>query len=258
MTETSLSPTAAMVAIGDELLSGRTLDANMHYLAGWLAARGVTLREVRVVQDDAAAIIRAVNALRAEVDYVFTSGGIGPTHDDITAEAIAAAFETDITIRDDARAVLEGWYSARQEDVTPARLRMARIPAGAELIRNDVSGAPGFRIGNVFVMAGVPAIFQNMLDHVDPQISRGQVRHAVTVRGEIKESTLADALARLQSEHPDVAIGSYPGKSGQGGPVSIVLRGINRDELADLSRQVAEQMRRQGAQPEVFDGIEGS
>ena len=147
---------AAILVIGDEILSGRTRDANLHFLAGWLTERGVALKEARVVGDEEAAIVAALNALRTEYDYVFTSGGIGPTHDDITADAVSAAFGVPCVEHPQAIKLIEAWYAARGEEATPARRRMARMPQGAELIRNPVTGAPGVRIENVFVMAGVP------------------------------------------------------------------------------------------------------
>ncbi|MBI1366640.1 MAG: competence/damage-inducible protein A, partial [Alphaproteobacteria bacterium] len=176
--------TAAIIAIGDELLSGRTRDANIHFLAGWLTERGVALKEARIVGDEEAMIVAALNALRHRYDYVFTSGGIGPTHDDITADAVAAALGVPCVEHPQARALIESWYGARGLDVTPARLRMARMPAGAELIANPVSGAPGVRIGNIFVMAGIPEIFRAMLAAVDSVIERGPVLHARAVTAE--------------------------------------------------------------------------
>lgn len=204
-------PTAAILAIGDELLSGRTRDANMHYLAGWLTARGVSLKEARFVGDDEADIVSALNALRACYDYVFTSGGIGPTHDDITADAVAKAFGVDCVEHPEGLKMIEDWYAARGEATTPARRRMARLPEGAKLIRNPVSGAPGVCMGNVFVMAGVPRIFQAMLAAVEGAIEGGALVHsrAVTAPG-LPESRLADQLREIQAALMGVAIGSYP------------------------------------------------
>ena len=193
-------PSAAILAIGDELLSGRTRDANINYLATWLTERGVALREARIVSDDEAAIVDALNTLRAQFDYVFTSGGIGPTHDDITADSVAAAFGVACVENPDALALMENYYAARGEDLTPARRRMARMPEGAQLIRNSVSGAPGVAIENVFVMAGVPRIFRAMLDAVEGEIKGGGViiSQAITAAG-LPESRLAEPLAIIQN-----------------------------------------------------------
>ncbi|MEX2520437.1 MAG: competence/damage-inducible protein A, partial [Paracoccaceae bacterium] len=164
-------PSAAMIVIGDEVLSGRTREGNAWYLAQVLTEIGVALKEIRIVADDRDAIVEAVNTLRARVDHVFTSGGIGPTHDDITADCIAAAFGASIGVRDDARAILEAYYAAGE--LNEARLRMARIPEGAALILNPVSQAPGFIMGNVHVMAGVPAVFQAMVEEIRPTLKGG-------------------------------------------------------------------------------------
>ncbi len=203
--------TAAILAIGDELLSGRTRDANIHYLAGWLTERAVALVEARIVPDEQGAIAEGLNALRARYDYVFTSGGIGPTHDDITVDAIAAAFGVSVIEHPQAIAMIEAWYAARGEEVTPARRRMGRTPEGAVLIENPVSGAPGVRIANVFVMAGVPRIFQGMLNAIEGALERGVQMHsrAVTAAG-LPESRIADDLREIQSAMHGVALGSYP------------------------------------------------
>jgi molybdenum cofactor synthesis domain-containing protein len=216
--------TAAILAIGDELLSGRTRDANMHFLAGWLAARAISLREARVVPDDEAAIVEALNALRMRYDYCFTSGGIGPTHDDITYDAVAKAFGRRVIEHPDAMRLIRAWYEAKGEEVTPPRRRMALMPEGAEIIPNPVSGAPGVRIENVFVMAGVPSIFQGMLGAVDAALERGVFVHsrAVTAIG-LPESRLAEQLAVIQSALKGVSIGSYPIDSDEKG-VTIVAR----------------------------------
>lgn len=202
---------AAILAIGDELLSGRTRDANIHYLAGWLTERGVTLAEARIVGDVHEEIADALNALRAKYDYVFTSGGIGPTHDDITVDAVAAAFEQPVIEHPTAMAMNSAWYKARDEEVTPARRRMARTPEGAELIKNPVSGAPGVRVGNVYVMAGVPRIFQGMLNAIETDIEVGVKLHsrAAMAKG-LPESKLAEQLGEIQSALKGVSLGSYP------------------------------------------------
>ena len=201
-------PTAAMIVIGDEVLSGRTREGNAWHLAKVLTEDGVALKEVRVVADDRDAIVEAVNALRARYDYVFTSGGIGPTHDDITADCVAAAFDDGISVRADARAILEAYY--QPGELNEARLRMARIPDSAELILNPVSQAPGFKIGNVHVMAGVPSIFQAMVEQVRPTLTGGAPVKSWSLRVVAPEGELAGPLGEVAAAHPDVSFGSYP------------------------------------------------
>ncbi|MEQ8901660.1 MAG: molybdopterin-binding protein [Roseovarius sp.] len=204
------NPSAAMLVIGDEILSGRTRDANMHYLAGELTRAGIDLREVRVVSDDPDAIVAGVQALSAAYDVVFTSGGIGPTHDDITAENVARAFDRPISVRDDARAILVAHYAAREQELNEARLRMARIPDGATLIDNPISAAPGFTIENVHVMAGVPSIFQAMLASVLPTITGGAPVLSQTLEVRRGEGDIAGPLTDLAARYPDLTFGSYP------------------------------------------------
>ncbi len=204
------NPTAAMLVIGDEILSGRTRDANMHYLAQELTKHGIDLKEVRIVSDEAPAIEAAVRALSDAHDHVFTSGGIGPTHDDITADCIARAFETPIDIRADARALLEAHYDKSGLDLNAARLRMARIPDGAVLIENPVSTAPGFTIENVHVMAGVPSVFQAMVASVLPTLTGGSPLLSQTLRIDRGEGDIAQTLASLAEEFSDLTIGCYP------------------------------------------------
>ena len=204
------TPTAAMLVIGDEILSGRTRDANMYHLAGMLTKAGIDLKELRVVSDDRDAIVGAVNDLRARFTHVITSGGIGPTHDDITADSIAAAFGTGIGIRDDARAIMQARAERTGSELNAARLRMARIPDGATLIHNPISGAPGFSLGNVHVMAGVPAIFQAMVAEVLPKLDGGVPVESRTLRVPSPEGMVAGPLAEIAAIHPDVSIGSYP------------------------------------------------
>ncbi|MFT5798497.1 MAG: molybdenum cofactor synthesis domain-containing protein [Candidatus Azotimanducaceae bacterium] len=221
------NPTAAMLVIGDEILSGRTRDANMHYLSGQLTEAGIDLREVRVVSDDPDAIVSAVKALSAGFETVFTSGGIGPTHDDITADCIAAAFNASIDVRDDARALLQAHYDRQGVELNEARLRMARIPDGAVLIDNPVSIAPGFTLGNVHVMAGVPAVFQAMLATVLPTLTGGAPLINKTYRIERGEGDIAGPLGTLAKDYPDLSIGSYPyQKDGRYG-ANIVIRGTD-------------------------------
>ncbi|MGR3435134.1 MAG: competence/damage-inducible protein A [Shimia sp.] len=220
------NPTAAMLVIGNEILSGRTRDANMHHLAGALTAHGIDLREVRVVADDRPAIVAAVRALSEAWDHVFTSGGIGPTHDDITAECVAEALGASIGVRDDARAILAAHYAGRGTDLNAARLRMARIPEGATLIDNPVSAAPGFTLGNVHVMAGVPKIFEAMLAGVLPGLTGGAPLLSLSHRVEMGEGDLAGPLARVDAAFPGVDVGSYPFQRPDGGfGVDVVFRG---------------------------------
>ncbi|MGX9356319.1 competence/damage-inducible protein A [Roseobacteraceae bacterium S113] len=225
------NPTAAMLVIGDEILSGRTRDANMHYLAGELTKHGIDLREVRVVSDDSTAIIAALNALRGGFDHVFTSGGIGPTHDDITADCIAAAFGAHIDVRDDARALLAAHYARMGTELNEARLRMARIPDGASLIDNPVSVAPGFTMGNVHVMAGVPSVFQAMVASVLPTLTGGAPLLSQSLRIMRGEGDIAGPLGALAEQHPALSIGSYPfQKNGVFGS-QIVIRGHDGAEV---------------------------
>ncbi len=202
--------TAAMLVIGDEILSGRTKDRNIGHLADIMTAIGVDLKEVRIVPDEEDEIVAAVNALRGRYDYVFTSGGIGPTHDDITADAIAKAFGVPCEHDTRALALLAASYAKRDMEFTEARKRMARMPRGAEHIDNPVSVAPGFRIGNVHVMAGVPAIFQAMLDNVVMTLRTGAKLISATVHCPFGEGTIGTALSEIQKAHPDTIIGSYP------------------------------------------------
>jgi molybdenum cofactor synthesis domain-containing protein len=228
-TDTERQPTAAMIVIGDEVLSGRTRDANSWHLAKELTAMGIALREARVIADDRAEIVETVQALSAKYDHVFTSGGIGPTHDDITADAIAEAFGAPIGIRPDARAILEAYYE--HGAVNDARLRMARIPDGASLILNPVSQAPGFKLGNVHVMAGVPAIFMAMLESVKPTLQGGPLMLSHAIRAPLPEGELAVPLGAIAAAHPGVGIGSYPFFRGGLGS-TLVARSADRAALA--------------------------
>lgn len=221
------NPTAAMLVIGDEILSGRTRDANMHHLANELTKIGITLSEVRIVSDDAPAIIAAVQALSTSFDTVFTSGGIGPTHDDITADCIAAAFGLHIDVREDARALLAAHYKRAGTELNEARLRMARIPDTATLIDNPVSTAPGFTVQNVHVMAGVPSVFQAMVASVLPTLVGGAPLLSQTLRINRGEGDIAGPLGKLAAEHPDLAIGSYPFQKDGAYGSNIVIRGTD-------------------------------
>ena len=219
------NPTAAMLVIGDEILSGRTRDANMHHLAQELTKVGIDLREVRIVSDDAAAIEAAVRALAAAYTHVFTSGGIGPTHDDITADCIARAFGRHIDVREDARALLAAHYQRTGMELNAARLRMARIPDGATLIENPVSTAPGFSLENVHVMAGVPAVFQAMVASVLPTLTGGTPLMSQSLRILRGEGEIAGPLSELAAAFPDLSIGSYPFQHNGAFGANIVIRG---------------------------------
>ena len=222
-------PTAAMLVIGDEVLSGRTHDANTHHLAGVMTSMGIALREARVCPDEEDEIVRHLNALRAAYTYVFTSGGIGPTHDDITADSVAKAFGVGIDVREDARAILAAYYD-NPADLNAARLRMARIPDGADLILNPVSQAPGFRLGNVFVMAGVPAIFRAMVESVRPMLVGGDPMLSWSFRVPIAEGVVAEPLRALAAAWPGVSFGSYPFFRGGLG-TTLVARSADRARL---------------------------
>lgn len=233
------NPTAAMLVIGDEILSGRTRDANMFYLAGEVSKIGITLCEVRVVSDDTPAIITAVNALRAGHDHVFTSGGIGPTHDDITADAIAQAFGVEITIRDDARALLQAHYDRAGLDFNSARQRMARIPTGAALIDNPISTAPGFSLGNVHVMAGVPNIFQAMLASLLPTLTGGAPLLSQSLRVNRGEGDVATPFAALAAQFPDLSMGSYPFIQNGAHGTNLVIRGTDSAQIHTAMARLA-------------------
>lgn len=228
--------TAALVVIGEEILSGRTQDANIAYIAAHLGKIGIALREVRVVPDLEREIMSAVNALRPNYTYVFTTGGIGPTHDDITTDAIAKAFGVGVDI--DPRAVEAMRQGYKDADLTPTRLRMARIPQGAELIDNPISKAPGYMLENVIVMAGIPRIMQVMLDSVSARLRTGRKMLSRSVRVDVPEGDAAPGLSALQDAHPTVQIGSYPffekGRLG----TYVVLRSVDADALASTHAEL--------------------
>jgi molybdenum cofactor synthesis domain-containing protein len=235
--------TAAVLVIGDEILSGRTQDQNSHYIAKYLSDIGVDLREIRVVPDDEDEIVAAVNALRARHAYVFTTGGIGPTHDDITADAIARAFG--VGIEEDPRAISMLLERIRPDQLNEARRRMARVPLGADLIENSVSKAPGFMIGNVIVMAGVPLIMQTMLDAVAPRLRTGARVLVETIDADaIPEGRYAKDLAALAASFPDVSIGSYPHFSSAGVRNQIVLRARDASRLGAAAAATREMISR--------------
>ncbi|HEX8413367.1 MAG TPA: competence/damage-inducible protein A [Sphingomicrobium sp.] len=245
--------TAALVVIGDEILSGRTQDKNVAQVALWLNEQGIRLAEVRVVPDVQDAIVEAVNALRAAHDYLFTTGGIGPTHDDITVDAIAAAFGVDVVVHPEARRTLEEYYSTRGE-LTEARLRMARVPDGAELIPNPTSGAPGIRIANVFIMAGVPHITASMLLGLSGKLEGGRPMVSETVGAYAAESEVAELLRSTEAAHEGASIGSYPfSKDGRYG-ANFVVRSDDGEVARRCADALAEGLRNVGYEP-VMGGI---
>ena len=224
---------AAILVIGDEILSGRTKDKNIGYIADYMTAIGIDLKEVRVVSDDETAIVDALNALRIKYTYVFTTGGIGPTHDDITAECIAKAFGVPIDYHPRAVEILKERMAKMGTELNEARMRMARIPHGAELVNNKVSGAPGFWIGNVIVMAGVPSIMQAMLDDVAPKLKTGAKLLSETIRADAKEGDVGTELGNVAKAHPEAIIGSYPFFDEKLGPnTNIVVRSRDAGKLA--------------------------
>ena len=253
MTDESRIWTAALVVVGDEILSGRTQDKNIAQIATWLGVQGIRLREVRVVPDDMDAIIEAVNALRLRNDYLFTTGGIGPTHDDITVDAVAAALGVDVVIHPKARAILEAYYAPRG-GLNEARLRMARVPDGADLIENRVSGAPGIRIGNVFLMAGVPAITAQMLDGLTGQLEGGLPLLSATVGCWVAESEIADLLRETEKAFEGCQIGSYPffreGRTG----ANFVIRSVSAETLGAVAKALEDGLVALGRTP-VAGGI---
>ncbi|MEE2566858.1 competence/damage-inducible protein A [Hyphobacterium marinum] len=252
--------TAGVLLIGDELLSGRTRDVNLQEIATFLAPLGIAVAEARIVSDEADRIVMALNALRTSCTYVFTTGGIGPTHDDITADAVAAAFGVSIDVRDDALAVIEDWYSRSKTPLTESRKRMARIPDGASLVTNPVTGAPGFQIGNVFVMAGVPKIMRGMLEDVAHRLEGGAVTHAITVSaGGLREGDLAEALRTLQAGTLEVSIGSYPFfiETRDGAPrrgTNLVARSTDQGALNSAGEALMQIVRDAGGEPVLEDG----
>lgn len=249
-------PTAAICLIGDELLSGRTRDVNVQTIAKFLAPYGIPVKEVRIVPDEEDRIVESVNALRAAYTYVFTTGGIGPTHDDITADAIAAAFGVGIGEHPEAAALLEARYKEMNTEFTPARRRMARVPEGASLIVNPVSGAPGFQTGNVFTLAGVPKIVEGMLGDIGHRLETGIVVKSITVRGvDLREGDLAEALGALSEKYDALSIGSYPWfRTVNDHGVALIARGTDENLLEQLSHELAALVRAQGVDPEIIQG----
>lgn len=230
--------TAGLVVIGDEILSGRTQDRNVVQVASWLNEQGIRLAEVRVVPDEVGRIAEAVNALRVAHDYLFTTGGIGPTHDDITVDSIAAALGVPVVVHPEARRILEEYYATRGGEVTEARLRMARVPQGAELIANPTSGAPGVRIGNVLILAGVPHIAASMLEALSGTLEGGRPMVSVTLGAYAAESDVADLLREAEDRHPGVSVGSYPFFRDSRYGANFVMR----SEDGEAARRCAEEL----------------
>jgi molybdenum cofactor synthesis domain-containing protein len=243
-----MTKTAAMLVIGDEILSGRTQDSNSNYVARQLATLGIDLREVRVVGDIEDEIVAALNALRSRYDFIFTSGGIGPTHDDITADAVAKAFGVGIGYHPEAYALLEARYEKGQ--FNDARKRMARVPDGGTLIKNSASVAPGFQIGNVFVMAGVPMVMRAMMEEIVIRLPRGVTVKSITVSADLPEGTIAEGLEAIQKTYPQTAIGSYPWyRDGRFG-AQLVARSRDGEALEAAAQAIEAMIVQLGATPE--------
>lgn len=240
------NPTAAILVIGDEILSGRTREGNAHHLAQVLNATGFDLREIRVVSDDQDQIVAAVRALDGSLggawDLLFTSGGIGPTHDDITADAVALAHGTTVEVNDEARALLQDRCDRMGTELTPNRLRMARVPVGARLIQNAVSAAPGFSIGNTHVMAGVPEVFRGMVDWLIPQLAAGRPIQSQSVEVRRGESDVAEDLKAIAGEYPDLSLGSYPFNDAEGWGTNLVVRGLDAERVSEAMATIKQRM----------------
>src|SRR5580700_256640 len=237
--------TAAILVIGDEILSGRTKDKNIGYIAEYLTNIGIDLKEVRVVPDEEPEIVNALNALRARYTYVFTTGGIGPTHDDITADCVAKAFGVSLDYHPKAVEMMKARVAETGGVMNEARMRMTRVPAGAELVLNKISAAPGFWIGNVIVMAGVPNIMQAMLDYVAPKLKTGSKMLSESVRADCREGDIGTELGEIAREHPDVIIGSYPFMDEKiGGNTNVVVRSRDPQKLAAAKAAVQAMLQR--------------
>lgn len=250
---TEEAPSVAVLLIGDELLSGRTRDINLQNIAHFLAPYGLQVSEARVISDDQSTIVSAVNELRKKHTYLFTTGGIGPTHDDITADSIATAFLVEISEHPDVIADLQSRYETMGIDLTPARRRMARIPHGASLIKNPVSGAPGFQMENVFVLAGVPKIASAMLEDVGPRLKSGEVVHSMTIRARgLREGDIAEDLGKLNAKYQGVSFGSYPWfVSIEDSGVSLVARSKLESLLNSVQEDLEKLVRFHGKLPIV-------
>ena len=245
--------TAALVVIGDEILSGRTRDANVAQVAEWLNRNGIRFAEVRIVPDQEDRIVEAVNALRKRYDYLFTTGGIGPTHDDITVDSIAAALRVPVVVHPEARRILEHYYQDRG-GLTEARLRMARVPEGAELIPNAHSGAPGVKIANIYIMAGVPHIAARMLEALEGKLEGGRPLVSVTLGAYAPESEVADLLREVEAAHAGVTIGSYPFYGGGRLGANFVIRGEEQGAVDTCAEDLGQRLSEAGLEP-VAGGI---
>ncbi|MBI1262777.1 MAG: competence/damage-inducible protein A [Rhizobiales bacterium] len=241
--------TACVLLIGDEILSGRTRDSNLSYIAKHLNIMGIQVREARVIPDIEDTIVSVLNEVRAKFDYVFTTGGIGPTHDDITADCVAKAFGVPIGPHPEAMKLLAEHYATTGAEFTPARQRMARVPEGGLLIDNPVSKAPGFQMENVFVMAGVPMVMQVMLDSLSPRLKGGATMLSRTVSGQIGEGQIAEPLGALQKRYPDVGIGSYPFFRNRVYGTSLVMRSTDSVMLEEVAGEAAAIIRSFGVEP---------
>ena len=248
MAKTADAVTAAVLVIGNEILSGRTKDANLPYLGKRLNDCGIRLMEARVVRDDEAEIVEAVNVLRARYDYLFTTGGIGPTHDDITAACIAKAFGRELIVNPEARQLLLDFYGP--EKLTEARLRMARTPEGAVLVENEVSRAPGFRVDNVFVFAGIPRVMQAMFEAVAGGLEGGRPLVSRTLVARAPESSLAGPLGEAQERFPDVEMGSYPFRDETGFGAELVLRALEPERIEAAAAELSAALKKIGVEPE--------
>jgi molybdenum cofactor synthesis domain-containing protein len=241
------NPTAAVLIIGNEILSGRTEDTNSTTIARFLAPLGIELKEIRVVGDVEADIVQALDALRTRYRYVFTTGGIGPTHDDITADAVAKAFGVGVNFHPEAMAALQAYF--KPGEFNERRRRMARVPLGGRLIKNRLSAAPGFQMENVFVMAGVPSVMQVMLEDLAPRLERGRLTHSITIAATVAEGAIAAALAEVQQAHQSVAIGSYPFYRSDAYGVQLVVRGTNLELVENAALAIEAFLRQAGVTP---------
>lgn len=246
--------TAAVLLIGDEILSGRTKDANLGFIATFLGSMGIQVQEARVVTDDRDRIAEAVNALRSTYQYVFTTGGIGPTHDDITADSVAHAFGVPIGLHPEAMNILTRHYEETGGEFTQARQRMARIPEGASLVANPISKAPGFQLENVFVMAGIPIIVQVMMDDIAERLESGAQMIARTIDCQVGEGTIAEELGEIQKRFPAVMIGSYPFFRDKQYGTSLVLRSVESVLLDDAVQATVDLVEKVGGKPVERDG----
>jgi molybdenum cofactor synthesis domain-containing protein len=245
------TPTASIMIVGNEILSGRTQDVNIQFIAERLALRGIKLAEIRVVRDEEAAIIKAARELSKEYDYVFSTGGIGPTHDDITSECLAKAFNTTLEINAEAKRRMEEYYTAKGTTMNEGRLRMARIPAGATLIDNPISASPGFKINNVYVMAGVPKIMQAMFLSFEQTLAQGIPMMSNTVSCSLREGDIAIEMEDIQKQCPEVEIGSYPVIVSEGFSLSLVLRGTDEKLLQAATDKIVAMIKRLGDDPTI-------